>query len=262
MKAVLLFAASMFFLMLGGIWVACILVILSVTGRDFSRYGLTMHGLKSDLKIVAICIIPVMAVDCTTFFLHTGDPDGTLIFSALIVVLLFVILFLLKEVPYAEDTIRIRAGFLIPVIIAGSILSLISIATTPESYHVSGVMDFIPLFINAMVFGFVLQAIPQEILFRGFIQSRLNEAFGRPYTLFGVRWGAGVIIASLLFGFLHVLNTFNPFDGHFNITPLWGVWTFFFGLVYGFLREKAGNVTAPAIVHGIENTFSYIMWFV
>lgn len=263
MKAIMVFAASMFFLMLGGLWAACILILLSVTGRDFSRYGITMRGLGSDLKVVAICIIPVMAVNFSSGFLFSiSDLGGTLLFSALIVLLLFVILRLLMKVSYKEDTIQIGAGFIIPAVVAGSVISIISIMGTPDSYHISGVTEFVPLLINAMVFGFVLQAIPQEILFRGYIQSRLNEAFGRPYKLFGVSWGAGVIIASLLFGLLHVFNPFNPFTGHYNLTLLWGVWTFFFGLVYGFLREKTGNITAPTIVHGIENTFSYITWFV
>jgi uncharacterized protein len=261
LKAALVFAASMFFLMLGGFWVAFILVLLAVTGRDFSRYGITMRGLASDLKIVAICIIPVMAVDCSVFYFSIGDIQGTLFFSLLIVILLFVLLRLLKNVPYQEDTIALRARYIVPAIVAGSIISLIFVPGITGGYHSGGPTDFVPMAINALVFGFVLQAIPQEILFRGYIQSRLNEAFGRPYTLFGISWGAGVVITSLLFGLLHVINPFNPFKGEYNLNISWGIWTFFFGLVYGFLREKTGNITAPTIVHGIENTFSYITWF-
>jgi membrane protease YdiL (CAAX protease family) len=261
LKAALVFTASMFFLMLGGFWVAFVLVLLAITGRDFSRYGITMRGLGSDLKIVAICIIPVMAVDCSALFFNIGDIRGTLFFSFLIVILPFVLLRLLKNVPYQEDTITLPARYLVPVIVAGSISSLIFILGNTEGYHSGGPADFVPLAINALVFGFVLQAIPQEILFRGYIQTRLNEAFGRPYTLFGIRWGAGLAIASLLFGLLHVINPFNPFKGEYNLNFFWGIWTFFFGLVYGFLREKTGNITAPTIVHGIENSFSYITWF-
>jgi uncharacterized protein len=261
LKAALVFAASTFFLMLGGFWVAFVLVLLAVTGRDFSRYGITMRGLGSDLKIVAICIIPVMAVDCSAFFFSIGDIRGTLVFSFLIVILLFILLRLLKNVPYQEDTITLPARYIVPVIVAGSIISLIFIPGIMGDYHSGGPADFMPLAIKALVFGFVLQAIPQEILFRGYIQTRLNEVFGRPYTLFGISWGAGVVIASLLFGLLHVINPFNPFKGEYNLNIFWGIWTFFFGLVYGFLREKTGNITVPTIVHGIENTFSYITWF-
>ena len=260
--AFLVFVLAMFFLFLGGIWVAAILLLLCVTGRNFSRYGITMSGLGSDLKIVAICIVPVMAVDVAAFGLTIGYFPGALIFSALIAGLLVLLLFLLRNVPYHNDLIRIRAGYLIPALIAGSVIAIISIATAPESYNITGIADYVPLAINGLVFGFVLQAIPQQILFRGYIQTRLNEAFGRPYTLFGIRWGAGLIIAALLFGLLHGFNMFNPFRGEFTITPLWGVWTFFFGLVYGFLREKTGSITAPTIIHGIEDTFSYLAWSV
>ena len=259
--AVLVFIFSMLFLALGGIWVAVILLLLCITGRDFTGYGITMHSLKSDLKIVALCIVPVMAVDYAALTLNTGSLQGTLIFSGLIVILLVIILFLVKDVPCRNDTIRIRAGIIIPAIIAVSAVSLASIMTAPDAYKITGIADYLALAVNGLVFGFVLQAIPQQILFRGYIQSRLNDAFGRPYTFFGISWGAGLIIAALLFGLLHAVNMVNPFAGKFGITPLWGVWTFFFGLVYGFLREKTGSITAPAIIHGIEDTFSYLVWF-
>ncbi|PZN07563.1 MAG: hypothetical protein DIU69_11460 [Bacillota bacterium] len=46
----------------------------------------------------------------------------------------------------------------------------------------------------------------EELFFRGYVQSRLNEAFGRPYQLWSARFGPGMILAALLFGLTHVLN--------------------------------------------------------
>jgi membrane protease YdiL (CAAX protease family) len=57
----------------------------------------------------------------------------------------------------------------------------------------------------------------EEILFRGYIQSRLNQAFGRPFRLYDVNWGWGLIITSLLFAVMHVLNPFNPFLGELGL---------------------------------------------
>jgi membrane protease YdiL (CAAX protease family) len=107
--------------------------------------------------------------------------------------------------------------------------------------------------VTKLVYTFIFVALGEEILFRGYIQSRVNEAFGRPYVFFGVNWGWGLIIGSLLFGIWHILNPFNPFIGQFDLMWQWGLWTFFLGLILGFVREKSGSVLAPAILHGLIN---------
>jgi membrane protease YdiL (CAAX protease family) len=92
----------------------------------------------------------------------------------------------------------------------------------------------------------------EEIFFRGYVQSRLNDAFGRPFRLFGVDFGVGLFGAAALFGLVHVLNGVDYFAGEYR--PMW-----WHGLAagstvfYGFLRERYGSVLAPAIVHGWGN---------
>jgi membrane protease YdiL (CAAX protease family) len=53
---------------------------------------------------------------------------------------------------------------------------------------------FYPLFV----------AFGEEILFRGYMQSRLSAVFGKPYRFFEVRIGWGANIASNLFGLIHI----------------------------------------------------------
>jgi hypothetical protein len=85
----------------------------------------------------------------------------------------------------------------------------------------------------------------EEFFFRGYIQSRLNAAFGKPFNFWGVRWGWGLIIASLLFGLMHVLNPFNPFLGKFDLYWWWGAWTIFGGFLLGYIREKPATYCHP-----------------
>ena len=61
-------------------------------------------------------------------------------------------------------------------------------------------------------------------------------------------FGPGLIIASAFFGLVHVLNTVDYFLGVYRFAWQAGLTTLatFF---YGFLRERTGNVLAPAIVH-------------
>jgi uncharacterized protein len=68
----------------------------------------------------------------------------------------------------------------------------------------------------------ICTALGEELFFRGYVQSRLNGVFGRPWQLFGVPIGPGLLVASLLFGSIHVLNPTRPFEGHWEFSWLWG----------------------------------------
>jgi membrane protease YdiL (CAAX protease family) len=55
----------------------------------------------------------------------------------------------------------------------------------------------------------------EQIFFRGYIQSRVDQAFGCPFRLLGFdSFGGGLLVSSLLFGLIHVLNL--PLDIHGN----------------------------------------------
>lgn len=101
--------------------------------------------------------------------------------------------------------------------------------------------------IVAISYFYLFVAFSEEILFRGYIQTRLNSVFDRPKRFFGVNWGAGLVISSVLFGLWHL--------GWESGTPAWPhvLWTMFAGLILGFVREKSGSILAPAILHGIMN---------
>lgn len=108
--------------------------------------------------------------------------------------------------------------------------------------------------------AFVFVGPVEELVFRGYIQSRLNEAFGRPRQFLGVSFGVGIIISSLLFGLVHTMNanTFNPFLGKYSLDIFWGIIAFMIGLVLGFVREKTGSIVAPALLHGALDFFGIL----
>jgi membrane protease YdiL (CAAX protease family) len=112
--------------------------------------------------------------------------------------------------------------------------------------------------ISALVFYVFFLGFGEELLFRGYIQSRLNLAFGKPFTIFGVQWGWGAVIAALLFGVMHFLNVASvATTGHWSLMPWWGVWTFFAGLALAFVREKTGSIVAPSILHGLPQGIAW-----
>ena len=98
--------------------------------------------------------------------------------------------------------------------------------------------------ITRIIIALIFVAFLEEFFFRGYIQTRLNEAFGRPYSLFNVNYGAGLILTAVIFGLFHPLTVTNE-------NPwAWALWTATGGLIFGFLREKSGAVLTPALVHG------------
>jgi membrane protease YdiL (CAAX protease family) len=96
-------------------------------------------------------------------------------------------------------------------------------------------------------FQLVLVAIPEEIFYRGYIQPQLNRVWGRPWRFLGASFGKSLIFTSMLFAFSHSLIQLKWW--HFSI--------FFPSLVFGWLREKTGSVTAGALFHTLSNTFSF-----
>jgi membrane protease YdiL (CAAX protease family) len=107
--------------------------------------------------------------------------------------------------------------------------------------------------VSTVIWQFIFSGFGEEFTFRGYFQSRLNQAFGRPLNLFGIQFGIGLIIASLLFGFWHAFNTYDPAVGLSSFAWGWALSTFMGGLFFGVIREKTGTLLAPGIAHGLPD---------
>lgn len=94
-------------------------------------------------------------------------------------------------------------------------------------------------------------AIGEELFFRGYMQSRLNEVFGLPGRIGSVRVGLGLLVSSLFFGVLHGLNTVDYFRGHYAFAWGWTILTVASGFLFGMIREKTGSVVPGIIAHGL-----------
>ncbi|MGH7819949.1 MAG: myxosortase family intramembrane protease [Candidatus Binatia bacterium] len=85
-------------------------------------------------------------------------------------------------------------------------------------------------------------AFPEELFFRGYLQSNLNRIFPRRYRLFGAPVGAALVLQAAAFAVCHLVD---------------GDWTrlrvVFFGLLAGWLRERSGSIAAPVAYHAVGN---------
>jgi membrane protease YdiL (CAAX protease family) len=96
----------------------------------------------------------------------------------------------------------------------------------------------------------------EEIFFRGYVQTRLDEAFGRPWRWFGVGFGPGLVFAALLFGLVHLLNPFDYFGTSRELAWWHGLATV--AMPYGFLFARTGSVVAPAVLHGLVDVLMLV----
>lgn len=86
-------------------------------------------------------------------------------------------------------------------------------------------------------------AFPEEFFYRGYMQSRLNRVFERPYRIFGVSFGPAMLWTTLLFTL-----------GHSFVTLRWWHFAIMFpALLFGWIREKTGSVLAGALCHAACN---------
>jgi membrane protease YdiL (CAAX protease family) len=56
-------------------------------------------------------------------------------------------------------------------------------------------------------------ALGEELFFRGYVQSRCNQLYGRPWSIGSTRYGPGIYVAAALFGTVHLINPWNYFTG-------------------------------------------------
>jgi membrane protease YdiL (CAAX protease family) len=225
--------------------------VLLLCRRSFTEYGLTLTNGRYNLDVGLLWTL-ILAVAAGLVFtltpirldpLHPPDlPKALVVSIGELVLTLLLALFLMR------DRRRVRR---IPPVVA--LLFLVALLSLPLVLVALLHRPLLPV-LATVLWPFFGAGFGEEIFFRGYIQSRVNEAFGRPYRLVGV----GLLVSSLLFGFIHALNTVDYFAGRFDFAWLWMLVNFFSGLFFGVLREKTGSILPGAIVHGLEDVLGSV----
>jgi membrane protease YdiL (CAAX protease family) len=208
-----------------------------------AEYGITARplrpGLNAGLAALAVyAAVGAVAVACGL----RRDSDWGAAYSVIVAALSLVVAALTLWVLWRWGRVieRIPAWIGIAAVIGAPLLPVVARVAhgKPVGHTVATVLW--------IVLG---AAIAEELFFRGYVQSRLNEAFGRRLDLLGVRFGPGLFIAAGFFGLVHVLNTYDYFTGSGRLNWWHGV-AAASTLFYGLLRERTGGIAAPVIVHG------------
>jgi membrane protease YdiL (CAAX protease family) len=92
----------------------------------------------------------------------------------------------------------------------------------------------------------LIVALPEEAFYRGYLQTRLDDAWPGRVRLLGAQVGPSVIVTSAVFALGHYATIHDPAR----------LAVFFPSLVFGWLRARTGGVGAPLAFHALCNLFS------
>lgn len=91
-----------------------------------------------------------------------------------------------------------------------------------------------------------LIALPEEVFYRGFLQTRLLRLWPNRANFLGFPLGRAILLTSLLFALGH-------FAGEYSLTRLA---PFFPALMFSMLAYRSRSILGAVIFHGICNSFS------
>ena len=98
----------------------------------------------------------------------------------------------------------------------------------------------------AQLFGV---ALPEEVFYRGYLQTRLDDVFPRRRRVLGADVGASVVVTSLIFVAGHLVVHPQPYQ----------LAIFFPSLVFGWLRVRSDGLLAPVLYHALCNLGMHVL---
>ncbi len=113
-------------------------------------------------------------------------------------------------------------------------------------YHGFHIPDDLGMVLLKQVF---LIALPEELFYRGFLETRLERVWPTRRFLFGLPLGRTVVMASFLFALGHFLGEYNP--ARFG--------PFFPAFVFSMLVRRSRCISGAILYHGLSNAFSYYL---
>jgi len=113
--------------------------------------------------------------------------------------------------------------------------------------------------ISSVVWELVFGGVAEEALYRGYMQSRVNEEYGRPWSFMGVGFGPGLLVSSALYGLAGALSGFKPWRDLYTFSLPVGIHGLVLGLFLGFLREATGDIGASSVTNGLSGAVGRLL---
>lgn len=203
-------------------------IFLWLARRDWATYGITRADWQTNLdvgiKAYLVRLIPVVLGLGIALWLGFGYQalPGRVIIALAEIAGIVVMLWAMNRLDEAK-AIRSARGNLITIVLL--LLFPLGVALAMGKLSI--------FIISNVAWQFLCSGFGKEFVWRGYIQSRLNTAFGHPYRLWGIQFEAGLVLASLSWG--------------------WALFTTFGGLFFGIIREKTGSLLGCVLAHGLPD---------
>lgn len=142
-------------------------------------------------------------------------------------------------------------GVFFPLFIAGYVAFVHGLALLPDAWvrvltPYTGQPSFgwrLPdRFAELIIDHTFVVALPEEFFYRGYLQTRLRDAWPQGRRFLGARLGPAFWLTAVLFAL-----------GHLAIFQVWRLAVFFPALVFGWMRERSGSVVGAALFHAASN---------
>jgi membrane protease YdiL (CAAX protease family) len=215
----------------------------------------------SIIATTAVTVAAVMGYLALGGSLASPSPAALVGFTALGQVVLFALgyLFVTRRLGGVRATVpsvgqlgpvAVGSVLVLGVIFGGSeALAAVGLAAPADAMLVAAESQPSILLVFAIL-SLVLVGPAEELFFRGAVQGNLRTAFG-PVTAIG--------LTSLLFGAVHVTGFLSAgvalslaVLGSLSLNVLSAV-------IFGVLYERSGNLTVPALVHGLTNAVGLVV---
>ena len=95
---------------------------------------------------------------------------------------------------------------------------------------------------------FLLVSLPEEVFYRGYMQTRLDSVFKGRVNVLGAKVGWGLVIAAAFFAIGHLVEPRPDKLG-----------TFFPGLLFGWLRARTGSIGGAVVFHALCNIWAQVL---
>jgi len=103
-------------------------------------------------------------------------------------------------------------------------------------------------FLEWVVDQLFVVALPEEFFYRGFVQTRLRDAWPQGKVVFGARLGPAFWLTAALFAL-----------GHLAVFQFWRLGVFFPALLFGWMRERSGTVVGSTLFHASANLLEKVL---
>jgi len=103
--------------------------------------------------------------------------------------------------------------------------------------------------LNEIAGQLVIIALPEEAFYRGYVQSRIDEALPWRVKILGADVGPAILVTSVIFALGHFATIREPAR----------LAVFFPSLLFGWLRARTGGIGAGVAFHASCNVFSELL---